>query len=835
MYTEACRFKHMSYTEKTLELARLPERKIAQVLREHEIGLTAVEAKKVSKLLGRNPTLTEAVIWGIQGSEHSSYKSSKRHLQMLPTSGPNVMLGPSEDAGIVEIAKINGRRFGIVISHESHNHPSQVVPYEGAATGVGGCVRDVLCMGAHVIASADPLRFGAIQRNQTKLVAGGIIDGIGGYGNPIGVPVIAGDTYFNETFNDNCLVNVVTLGLLSEDEIIHSRAPKGAGEKGHEIIIVGKPTDMSGMGGAAFASLTLNEEEREKNKGAVQEPNPFLKRHLMQSTYDLFGILKEKKLIEKVGFKDLGAGGLMCATVEMVASSGYGAEIDLNKVATALEGLPPHVIACSETQERMCWIVPKELTKFVLDHYNKKWALPQIAKGAAATVIGKVTKGNYVLHYKGTRVCDARASDITAGLSYNRPIKLRRKAFHEPKFPLPRDFRKVFLELLAHENIACRAPIYESYDKNVQGLSVLEAGIADAGVVAPFRNREDVPEEFHTLGVALATDANPFYGQIDPYWQAANAVTESCRNVAAVGATPLCITDCLNYGNPEKPDQMFAFVMGVKGITDALKGIGLRIEETGVKNIADKRKEKGKSKKLKEEKIPLPCISGNVSFYNTSDRSVVAPQAIIATLGKIADTRKAVTPQLKNSGNHLFLIGPRKNELGGSAYYNLLGELGANVPKPDFDQVRKEIDVTTDLISAGLVQSCHDISDGGLAVCVAEMCLGGTGEGKIGAKIIISTIDERPSNKANKKKKIRPLRTDTKLFSETGGFVLEISRKHIKQAKRIAAEKGIPLIKLGFTTKNKKMVVFDFGKEIVNMKLSGLRQAWTEGLRAKLK
>lgn len=728
---------------------------------------------------------------------------------MLPTDGPNVMLGPSEDAGIVEIAKINGKRFGIVISHESHNHPSQVVPYEGAATGIGGNVRDVLCMGAHVIAVADPLRFGDISRNQTKLIAGGVIDGIGGYGNPIGVPNIGGDVYFNKSFNDNCLVNVVTLGLLAEDEIIHSRAPKGAAEKGYEIILVGKPTDMSGMGGAAFASLQLREEDREKNKGAVQEPNPFLKRHIMESTYDLFRILKDKKLIAKVGFKDLGAGGMMCSTVEMVAHAGYGADIDLGKVHVSVEGLPPHVVACSETQERMCWMVPKELTKLVLHHYNEKWALPKIAKGAQASVIGKVTKGNYVLRYCGAMVCDAKATDITAGLSYNRPFRPRRKALREPKLPMPRDLKNVFLKLLAHENIACRAPVYESYDKNIQGLSIIEAGQADAGVIAPFRNREDVPEEFQKIGVALSTDANPLYGQIDPYWQAANAVVESCRNVAAVGATPWCITDCLNYGNPEKPDQMWEFVEGVRGIADALKGIGL----------------KG------YEKTPLPCISGNVSLYNASEKSSIAPQAVIATLGRMENTDRAVTMKLKSAGNHLFLVGPRKNELGGSAYYNLFGQLGANIPQPDFKQASKEISVVTNLISEGLIESCHDISDGGLAVAVAEMCLGGSGDGKIGVKIVISTIDERPA----KKKKIKPLRSDVKLFSETGGFVLEISRRNMNKAKKIASAGGVPLIRLGFTTRSNKLVTFDFGKEILNVKLPAMRRAWLDGLREKLK
>lgn len=800
----------MQHQEPILEFSKLKDKEIEELLKKHRIGLTVGEAKKIGKLLGRNPTLTEATIWGIEGSEHSSYKSSKRHLKMLPTEGPNVILGPSEDAGIVEIAETDGKRWGIVVSHESHNHPSQVVPYEGAATGIGGNVRDVLCMGAHVIAVADPLRFGDIAKNQTKLIASGVIDGIGGYGNPIGVPNIGGDVYFNKNFNDNCLVNVVTLGLLREDEILHSRAPKGAGLHGHEIILIGKPTDMSGMGGAAFASLQLADADKEKNKGAVQEPNPFLKRHIMESTYALFKILKEKSLINKVGFKDLGAGGIMCATVELVNSAGYGAEVDLDRVHVSVSDLPPHMIACSETQERLCWIVPKELTKMVLKHYNETWALPKISKGAQASVIGRVTKGpNYVIKYRGATVCNAKASDITAGLQYNRPFKEPRRSFKEPKLPMPRDLKKVLLELLAHENIACRMPVYESYDKNVQAIFVIEAGEGDAGVIAPFRNRDDAPEVLKNIGVALATDANPFYGEIDPYWQAANAVVESCRNVAAVGATPWCVTDCLNYGSPEEPAQMWEFVTGVKGLADALRGIGLR----GF------------------EKTPLPCISGNVSLYNLSEHGSIAPQAVVATIGKMENASRAVTHKLKKHGNLLFLIGPRKDELGGSAYYNLAGELGANVPHPDFKNVAAEIAAVTDIINNGLALACHDISDGGLGVAVAEMCLGGNGDGRIGAKIVLSTIEERPA----KGKRAKPFRTDKKLFSETGGFVLEIPRKSANQAKRIAGAHGIPLIKLGFTTRIPKLVAFEFGKEVINVKLAALRSAWVDGLRNKLK
>ncbi|MEK9132691.1 MAG: AIR synthase related protein, partial [Patescibacteria group bacterium] len=278
----------------------------------------------------------------------------------------------------------------------------------------------------------------------------------------------------------------------------------------------------------------------------------------------------------------------------------------------------------------------------VLKHYNETWALPKISKGARASVIGKVTKGpNYVVKYRGITVCNAKASDITEGIQYNRPFKEPRQAFKEPKLPMPRDLKKVLLELLAHENIACRMPVYESYDKNVQAITVIEAGQGDAGVIAPFRNREDAPEVLKNVGVALATDANPLYGEIDPYWQAANAVVESCRNVAAVGATPWCVTDCLNYGSPEDPTQMWEFVTGVKGVSDALRGIGLR----GF------------------EKTPLPCISGNVSLYNLSERGSIAAQAVIATVGKMENASRAVTHKLKKHGSLLYLIGPRKNEL----------------------------------------------------------------------------------------------------------------------------------------------------------------------------
>ncbi|MBI2453833.1 phosphoribosylformylglycinamidine synthase subunit PurQ, partial [Candidatus Peregrinibacteria bacterium] len=323
-----------------------------------------------------------------------------------------------------------------------------------------------------------------------------------------------------------------------------------------------------------------------------------------------------------------------------------------------------------------------------------------------------------------------------------------------------------------------------------------------------------VPEESQSIGVALSVDGNPRYGQIDPYWQASNAVVEGCRNVAAVGATPWCITDCLNYGNPEKPEQMWEFAEGVKGISDALRGIGL----LGFEIPAPKEKKKGKENSLQKpvKRPPLPCISGNVSLYNISEKKSIAPQAIIATLGRLENANRAVAMQLTASGNQLFLVGPRKDELGGSAYYDLFGELGANVPKPDFKQAAEEIRLVTKLIQEGAVESCHDISDGGLAVAIAEMCIGHRADGRVGAKIDISRIADRHAEKT--------LRTDKKLFSETGGFVLEISRKNAGKAKKIAIELGVPLIRLGFTVRKPHFVVFDLGSEVLKLKLGALRQ-----------
>lgn len=781
------------------EFEKLPDHELRKILQKNGICLTTNEARKIEKVLKRTPSLTEAILWGIQGSEHCSYKSTRNYLRHFPVDAPNVILGPGEDAGIVEIAKDKGERYGLIIGHESHNHPSQLVPYEGAATGIGGCVRDIICMGGRVIGCMDPLRFGNLKRSESRQIAEGVVEGIGGYGNPIGVPNLGGDAYFEEGYNDNCLVNVVSVGIVKESDVIHSYVSPNAAKEKWDIIIVGKPTDQSGFGGASFASGALNESEKEKNKGAVQEPNPFLKRHLMVSTYDLFKILKKKKLLKKVSFKDMGAGGITCSTVEQVAKQGLGAVIDLSKVNVAIEDLPPQIIGCAETQERFTWMCHPSLTDMILEHYNKKWDLPSVADKSGAYLIGKVVEGNYVLKYRGEEYVNAGSKSITESLQYDRAFKKPNKKLTEPEFEQPRDFNQVLKDLLGAENIASKKVYYEKYDKQVQGLTIIEAGEADASVIAPLMD-EKISTKAKKTGIALATDGNPRYAMIDPYHGAVNAVVESMRNVAAVGAYPQALTNCLNYGNPEKVSQMWELVEGMKGIREACKGIPL-------KNHPD---------------YPTPIVSGNVSLYNETQKGHIPPSAIICCVGKIDDYSKAINMQLKKSGNKIFLIGERKDELGGSEYYKLRKVLGANVPKVDFKRTANEIYALTDAIAQGQVKSAHDISEGGLAITVSEMAFGGNGYGKIGVEIDLDKVPQKT------------LRTDKKLFSQTGGFVVEITPAKEVEFLKTCAKFDVAPYEIG-KTKSKSSIIFTKGtKEIIHIGNHVAAEIWLNALRDKM-
>ncbi len=465
----------MAFTKEIVDFSSLDTQGIKKKLAELNIPLTPDEVIKIqNEMLGRAPSLPELVLFSIQGSEHCSYKSSRNHLKQFTTEGPDVVLGAKEDAGVVAVATDqNGNRWCVVMSHESHNHPSQIVPYEGAATGVGGNVRDVVCMGAEVIACTDSFRFGDINNKKTKWINDGVVSGIAGYGNPLGIPNIGGDIYYHSGYNENCLVTLVTLGIVREDHIIHSYAPENA--DGYDLILVGKPTDNSGFGGASFASLELEEDKKDQNKGAVQEPNAFLERHLLKSSYALFDKIKQMDLVDRVGFKDLGAGGVACASVELAETSGYGSEVWLDRVHTGMDGLHPSVYLCSETQERFMWVCPPDITQLILDHYNKIYNLPAVSDGAMASQIGKIrSDGQYVVHYNGETIIDAKANQVTRGFLYERKSTAINKKDDTPVLDQVADYGSILLKLLSHENIASRKSVYDKYDKQVQGRTIME-------------------------------------------------------------------------------------------------------------------------------------------------------------------------------------------------------------------------------------------------------------------------------------------------------------------------------------------------------------------------
>ena len=790
----------MTFTSETFDFNVLSAAEIQTALEQHNLPLTVDEVLKIqNEILHRPPSLTECVLWSIQGSEHSSYKSSRPYLNQFVTEGPTVILGPSEDAGIVAVAEDKkGNRYGIVMSHESHNHPSQIVPYEGAATGIGGIVRDVICMGARVIAVADGLRFGQIDSPKTKWIHEGVIAGIAGYGNPIGVPNLAGDLYYDKGYNDNCLVSVVSLGLVQENEVIHSSAPPNA--EGYDLILVGKPTDNSGFGGASFASLELNEEEKETKKAAVQEPNAFLERHLLKATYSLFDLLKKEGFLDKVGFKDLGAGGIACASVELADAGGYGADIFLDKVHISMEKLHPSVVLCSETQERFMWVSHPDISPLILKHYNETFDLPNTSKGAEARAVGLIRgDGQYVIHSNGLVIVDAPAKQVTKGFLYHRPYTTPKLSSEEPDLLEPADFNQVTLQILKHENVASRLPIFETYDKQVQGRTYIESGEADAGVMLPF-NDERYPEEIRRVGIALSIDHNPRYCKIDPYWGAINAVVESIRNIAATGATPQAITDCLCFGNPEKEDQMGQFVEAVRGVADACKNIHL-------KEYRD---------------VPIPIISGNVSFYNESKQGAIPPSPIVSCLGKLKNATRAITPHFKETGSILLLIGERKDECGGSVYYSLYEKLGANVPKPNLETVEREVYALTDAIEDQLLLACHDISEGGVVTTLAEMSFLTTGKSGTGSfkKKNIGCEVNIPGDLPGAKK----------LFGETGGFILEVALKNLDQVKSIFQSYRVTIHEIGKTTGENFLRINDF----VELPISRAFSAWSEGLRNNL-
>jgi len=765
----------------TVDISSSSDAEIKSSLEDLNIPLSIEEAKKIQfDFLGRPATLTELILFSIQGSEHSSYKSSKNHIKHFKTHGENVILGAKDDAGVVSLATDKGgNRYGLVVSHESHNHPSQIVPFEGAATGVGGNVRDVCCMGAEVVAIGDSLRFGDIKRNKTKWIHDGVVSGIAGYGNPLGIPNICGDLYFDEGYNDNCLVTVLTAGIVKEKNVIRSRSPENSA--GYDLVLVGKPTDNSGFGGASFASLELEEEKEQQNKGAVQEPNAFLERHILKSTYALFEYLEKNNQIEKVGFKDLGAGGVACASIELADAAGLGAEVWVDKIHTSISNLDPHVILCSETQERFMWACPPELTNIILDHYNKDFDFPNVSVGAQASIVGKIIKDrHYTVFFEGKKLVDGPIEKINEGFVYDRPITPSKKPTHNEPLPVDINFSSLLLKILGHENVSSRVPIYEKYDKNVQGRVIKERGMSCAGVVAPF-DSDKFPSEIKETCFSASLTHNPAIGKIDPFLVAHYSVLEGCAKTVSVGATPIAITDCLCFGNPEKAEEMWQFSESCLAIREVC-------DEMHFDNLNN-----------------LPIVAGNVSFYNQSGEKSVPASPMVGCFGRV-NKGNVLDNNFISDSSTIYLVGAQHSSIGGSLSCKVLNINNTTVEKVDAAIYNKMLQSILSANERGLLSSCSVVGLGGLMASISKMCF----------KNMVGVSVEKISNE--------------QLISENLALIVEVDEKNIDDFENHMKENQSSFKKIGRTNKS-GVIVFENGANI-NVEIA--KNVWENSLREEL-
>ena len=719
--------------------------------------LSKSDHKKIEALLNRKPSIVETHIFDTMWSEHCSYKSTKPVLKTLPTKGSEVALGVGEDAGIIRFAKHKGKQYCIAVSHESHNHPSQILPIEGAATGVGGCVRDVYCMGADVIGVLNSLHFGVNDGSKPIVdeIAEKVVLGISDYGNPLGVPVLGGETLYHPSYNDNCLVNVSAIGLIEETDIIHSYAPKEAAQTPYDVILIGKSTDATGFGGASFSSATLDDDNEANNIGAVQVHDPFLKRVVVEAIKEMIQFVKKENI--PIGFKDLGAGGISCATSEIAVGGGFGITLDLNKVNVSLSDLPPEVIACSETQERFCLVAPKAYSKRICDIFNKQFEMPKLYPKSGAVVVGSIiNEPQFKIYHHNECVCDLPVTAITTDVSENRVSQQKNIVTQATESSIDLSLNQaviIGLELLNKQNNQSKHSIYSFFDNAVKGNTIIYPGEADAVVITPIKGANQ--------GLAVTMDSN-LYGHIDPYTSGAYAVAESVRNVIAVGGRPLALTDCLNYGNPEKPSVFFDFEQGVKGIKEAAIALSMIENE------------------------PIPIVSGNVSLYNESKNgNAIIPSPVVMCIAKIEDYHHALTMQVRKPDAILIRIGSRYAEFGGTQLSQLI-----EVPNKEVaPQVRTDEEAIMNKLVLELIQkkqllACHDISIGGVWQSLVEMMLGEHGKPKVGMSLDFS--NEESLSEA--------------LFSENGGYILAAPTSNIQYIQKALDQSGCCWRQIGKTT-----------------------------------
>ena len=730
----------------------------SQVLERH--GLKPDEYDRIVKTLGREPNLTELGIFSVMWSEHCSYKSSRVHLKTLPTQGPQVLQGPGENAGAVDI----GEGLAAVFKIESHNHPSFIEPYQGAATGVGGIIRDIFTMGARPIALLNSLRFGSLDAPGTRRLVEGVVAGIAGYGNSIGIPTVGGEIAFEPSYAGNPLVNVFCLGIAKASDIV-----KGvASGVGNAVYYVGAKTGRDGIHGATMASAEFDEKSAKK-RPAVQVGDPFMEKLLLEACLE---VMQTDAL---VGIQDMGAAGLTCSTTEMGSRGGAGVEIDVALVPQRETGMTPYEIMLSESQERML-LVAKRGREAEVERIFEKWDLH-------AVKIGEVTDNGFLrVRERGTLVAEIpnRALTDDAPL-YKRPVSEPEYLRELQKFDLnavtcPVDQNAALLALLASPTVASKRWVYRQYDHMVRTNTINMPGLG-AGVVR-IKGTD--------RALALSVDGNGRYGYLDPYRGAMLAVAEASRNVACAGARPLGATNCLNFGNPERPGIMWQFAKAVEGIGAACRALS------------------------------VPITGGNVSLYNETDGTAIYPTPVIGVVGLLEHADRVVSRRFRESGDAIVLLGGDRGELGGSEYLKVVLNLVRGMPPAlDLEAERALQTLLVTLADEGLARSAHDCSDGGLAVTVAECCFDTFG---IGANISVDAPEAASASAAS---------VATALFSESASRVIvSVAPEELTRVLERAAAAKVPATVIGQTGGNRLRIAVA-GQIVIDQSVDEAERVWS--------
>ncbi|MGZ4466976.1 MAG: phosphoribosylformylglycinamidine synthase subunit PurL [Nocardioidaceae bacterium] len=731
-----------------------------------DLGLKADEYAEIREILGRRPTSSELAMYSVMWSEHCSYKSSKVHLRQFGEKvtdemRAHLMVGIGENAGVVDI----GDGYAVTFKIESHNHPSYVEPYQGAATGVGGIVRDILAMGARPVAVMDPLRFGPLDAPDTHRVLPGIVAGVGGYGNCLGLPNIGGEAVFDPTYAGNPLVNALCVGVMRHEQI-HLAKASGAG---NQVILYGAKTGGDGIGGVSVLASETFESTGPAKRPSVQVGDPFQEKLLIECTLEIFA----EDLV--VGIQDLGGAGLSCATSELASAGDGGMHVWLDRVPLRDSTLAPEEILMSESQERMMAVVtPADVERFL--KICEKWDVD-------ATVVGEVTDtGRLVIEWHGETVVDVPPRSVAHdGPTYQRPFA--RPAWQDAlqadsadALPREADLKDTLLRLVASPNLCDKSWITDQYDRYVQGNTVL-AQPEDSGMVRV--------DEASNLGVAVSTDCNGRFAKLDPYAGAQLALAEAYRNVATTGARPLAVSDCLNFGSPEDPAVMWQFAEATRGLADGCRELG------------------------------VPVTGGNVSLYNQTGETAILPTPVVAVLGVIDDVTRRTPSGFVAEGQQIYLLGTTRDELSGSEWAQVLhGHLGGLPPAVDLAAERELADILVNVSRDGLVDSAHDLSEGGLAQALVESCL----RNGIGARVWL------PDD-------LDPV---VALFAESAGrAIVAVPRSEEVRFTDMCAARGFPHARIGVTDGTGDDAVLDVQDRFA-VSLSELRAAWTATLPAAL-